>query len=172
MELRLRARDEASFAIPPGWFLKASFGSSPRIPNGADSLDGSLENMAGCTHEMRAVGVTGVGVTARDCSSPRVVFFFSTVGTDRTDPRPKAVTTISFGPISRSPLPPHCLVVCAVLFALVFRSQRPPSSTRVPPFSGSHRRKIRVQPSSLAFSCTCYSPPTLLRPSQCPLTPP
>lgn len=45
MESKLRARMDASFAIPPGWLLKASFGSSPRIPNGADSLDGSLENM-------------------------------------------------------------------------------------------------------------------------------
>jgi len=45
MESKLRARMDASFAIPPGWLLKASFGSSPRIPNGADSLDGSLENI-------------------------------------------------------------------------------------------------------------------------------
>lgn len=65
MESGLRAREDASFAIPPGWFLKASFGSSPRIPNGADSLDGSLENMADA-HEIPAVSVTDVGVTVRD----------------------------------------------------------------------------------------------------------
>jgi len=77
MESRLRARVDASFAIPPGWLLKASFGSSPRIPNGAESLDGSLENMVGRTHEMRAVSVMGFGVTVRDRSHhQRVVFSF------------------------------------------------------------------------------------------------
>jgi len=77
MELGLRARVDASFAIPPGLLLKASFGSSPRIPNGAESLDGSLENMVGWTHGMPAVCVMGVGVTTRDRSHhQRVVFSF------------------------------------------------------------------------------------------------
>ena len=49
MESRLRAREDASFAIPSGLLLKASFGSSPRIPNGAESWEGSLENMGGST---------------------------------------------------------------------------------------------------------------------------
>lgn len=77
MESRLRARESASFAIPPGWLLKASLGSSPRIPNGADSLDGSLENMVGCTHGTPAAGVTGVGVTTRDPSHHQGVVFSS-----------------------------------------------------------------------------------------------
>ena len=77
MELKLRARVDASFAIPPAWLLKASFGSSPRIPNGAESLDGNLENMVRWTHEMPAVCVMGVGVTGVTVlTTNRVVFSF------------------------------------------------------------------------------------------------
>lgn len=76
MESRLRAREDASFAIPSGLLLNASFGSSPKIPNGADSWDGSLENMVGFAHGTSAVGVTDVGVIPRDpCHPPQGVVF-------------------------------------------------------------------------------------------------